>query len=139
MILHRLKDIIRASISEQYDRLKDVADFDFEDWKRYDDDYEKTKQQYEQTSREYEQYQQQSNSSNSHNTSQTGNKEADYYQVLEVPYGASFDQIKKSYRRLMKMYHPDLFHGDKEKHEVAMEISRKLNEAYVYFEQKHGK
>jgi len=39
----------------------------------------------------------------------------------------------------MKMYHPDLFRNDEEKHQTALEISRQLNEAYVHFEKKFGK
>jgi curved DNA-binding protein CbpA len=31
----------------------------------------------------------------------------DYYTILELPPSASFDEIKKSYRRLAHIYHPD--------------------------------
>lgn len=31
----------------------------------------------------------------------------DYYQILEIPKSASQDDIKKSYRKLAKKYHPD--------------------------------
>ncbi len=129
MILNRLKDIIRASVNEQIDRLRDT-DFDFEEWKRYNDEYEKAR-------KEQQQYEQQYRSTHQ-NTSQN-TQELKYYQILEVPPGASFEQIKKSYRKLMKMYHPDLFRNDADKHETALEISRQLNEAYVYFEKKFGK
>ena len=30
-----------------------------------------------------------------------------YYTILECPIGASFDAIKKSYKKLVKIYHPD--------------------------------
>ncbi len=35
-------------------------------------------------------------------------KYKDYYEVLEVPRTASADEIKKSYRRLARKYHPDV-------------------------------
>ena len=38
----------------------------------------------------------------------------DYYEVLGLQKGASDDEIKKSYRKLAKQYHPDLHPGDKE-------------------------
>ncbi|HNZ87953.1 MAG TPA: DnaJ domain-containing protein, partial [Methanofastidiosum sp.] len=37
----------------------------------------------------------------------------DYYEVLEINKNATDDEIKKSYRRLAKKYHPDLNKGDK--------------------------
>ena len=49
----------------------------------------------------------------------------DYYKILELSPGCSIDDIKKSYRRLAKMYHPDL---NKSKH--AHELFIEINEAY---------
>ena len=50
----------------------------------------------------------------------------DYYEVLGLSKGASDDEIKKSYRKLAKQYHPDLHPGDKE----CEERFKELNEAY---------
>ncbi len=50
----------------------------------------------------------------------------DYYKILEVDKDASQDEIKKSYRRLAKNYHPDL-HPDDEK---AQDKFKEINEAY---------
>jgi curved DNA-binding protein CbpA len=48
----------------------------------------------------------------------------DYYAMLEVSKNASFEQIKRSYRRLVRLYHPDV---NKQAHEDRI---RQLNEAY---------
>ncbi len=50
----------------------------------------------------------------------------DYYEVLGLTKGASDDEIKKSFRKLAKKYHPDLNPGDKE----AERNFKEVNEAY---------
>jgi len=50
----------------------------------------------------------------------------DYYEVLGLQKGASEDEIKKSYRKLAKKYHPDLNPGDKE----AEVHFKEIGEAY---------
>ncbi len=51
----------------------------------------------------------------------------DYYKVLEVSRTASIKDIKKSYKQLVKKYHPDVFEGDKS---VAENKIKEINEAY---------
>jgi len=50
-----------------------------------------------------------------------------YYKVLEIPETSTEKEIKKSYKRLVKKYHPDVFDGDKE---TADKKIKELNEAY---------
>jgi DnaJ-domain-containing protein 1 len=59
----------------------------------------------------------------------------DLYAQLEVPYGADFDEVKKSFRRLMRKYHPDLHTGNPEKQKVATQLTMSLTQAYNELEQ----
>src|SRR5215471_3914087 len=49
----------------------------------------------------------------------------DYYVILEVPPTATVAEIKRSYRRLVRKYHPDLNQQALDKH------IKLLNEAYA--------
>jgi molecular chaperone DnaJ len=53
--------------------------------------------------------------------------EKDYYKTLEVTKGASADEIKKSYRKLARKYHPDANKGDSKSEERFKEISEAYN------------
>lgn len=51
-----------------------------------------------------------------------------YYEILKIPRTASKQQIKSSYKKLVKQYHPDLYVGDKN---FAEQKIKEINEAYA--------
>ena len=50
-------------------------------------------------------------------------EERDLYADLDVPRGASDDEIKKAYRKLARQHHPDVNPGDKKAEERFKELS----------------
>ncbi len=52
------------------------------------------------------------------------------YANLEVSPGASFEQVKRSYKKMLRRYHPDRHSMDPEKLKLATEITTKINESY---------
>ena len=56
------------------------------------------------------------------------------YAALEVPAGSDFETVKKSYRRLMRKYHPDLHGGAPEKYRAATDLTQRLTQAYKTLE-----
>jgi DnaJ-class molecular chaperone len=50
----------------------------------------------------------------------------DYYETLEVPRGATEEEIRKAYRKLARKHHPDVNRSDK----AAEEKFKEINEAY---------
>lgn len=48
---------------------------------------------------------------------------ADCYRVLGLQSGASFDEIKDSYRRLARQYHPDMSPGNRQAQERFIEVT----------------
>jgi hypothetical protein len=52
------------------------------------------------------------------------------YAILEVPFGAPFEQVRRSYKKMLRRYHPDRHSSDPEKLKLATEITTKINESY---------
>ncbi|MCA9520040.1 MAG: DnaJ domain-containing protein [Myxococcales bacterium] len=57
---------------------------------------------------------------------------AKHYANLELPLGASKDEVKTSWRKLMRKYHPDMHNTDPEKHRIATELTQRLTESYRF-------
>lgn len=51
-----------------------------------------------------------------------------YYDILKVSKTASQQEIRTSYKKLIKKYHPDIYKGN---HEYAEKITKELNDAYT--------
>ncbi len=52
------------------------------------------------------------------------------YANLEVPFGASIEEVRRSYKSLILKYHPDKHAGNPEKQRVALEITKKINASF---------
>lgn len=52
-----------------------------------------------------------------------------YYANLELPVGATADEVKSAYRRLIRRYHPDR-HREPSAQRAAAELARELRNAY---------
>src|SRR5262245_34519954 len=57
----------------------------------------------------------------------------DYYEVLGVPRSATVEEIKRSYRKLARQYHPDRNPGDKQ----AAEKFKEIQDAYEVLSDKN--
>jgi DnaJ-class molecular chaperone len=56
----------------------------------------------------------------------------DYYQILEIPYESTPDQIKNAYRRLVRKYHPDMNKElDKEEAEEKFKLVQEAYETLI--------
>ncbi len=55
---------------------------------------------------------------------------AQYYAILELPYGASADEVRAARRLLLGACHPDRFPHDPDRALTAYALVQKLNEAH---------
>lgn len=71
-------------------------------------------------------------------TAKIGEKNmSDPYSVLGVSSGASDEEIKKTYRELVRKYHPDNYH-DNPLADLAQEKMKEVNEAYDSIQKMRG-
>jgi hypothetical protein len=150
MFTERLWDLIKAYINEAVDTALEERGYtkQSEQEKTYQSQQKRHKTAFDEFQENYEKYKKYQQQSNYHQKSyqqsyksntQQGSDEEKYYKWLELPLGSSFEEIKKSYKLLMKKYHPDNFHNNETKRQTAEKLSQKLNEAYQYFEKKYNK
>lgn len=148
MFTERLWDLIKAYINEAIDAALEERGYTKRQesehqaqQKRYKSAFDEFEENYEKYKKYQEKinYQQYSYQNSYKNNSQQDNEAHKYYKWLELPYGSSFEEIKKAYKNLMKKYHPDNFHNNETKRQTAEKLSQKLNEAYQYFEKKYNK
>ncbi len=55
---------------------------------------------------------------------------ARYYANLEIPYGSDLRTVKKSWKLMLKKYHPDLHSRDTKKQQTATRLTQGLTTAY---------
>jgi DnaJ-domain-containing protein 1 len=55
---------------------------------------------------------------------------ASYYAHLEVAYGADLETVTRSWKRLLRKYHPDMYSNDPEKQAIANRLVQELNHSY---------
>jgi len=68
------------------------------------------------------------------------NKENEYIKLLNLNKDFTYNDVKKSYRCLIKKYHPDKLNHLTELEKIYFEnISKNINEAYSYFKKKYKK
>ncbi len=58
------------------------------------------------------------------------------YAALEVSPGSDFETVRRSYRALMRKYHPDHHTESPEKQKAANDVAQGLTQAYKLLEQK---
>jgi len=146
MLFDRFKNIVKANLNSQFEKL---SENDYNVWKTYFEEKERESTHYsdEQIRRDAEAWERQFRQEQEQRyydpqaeaRKNEQKKEAQYYKDLELSPGVSFDEVKKAYRRMVKLYHPDLYQHDPKKQEIAKEVTRKINEAYNYLETKLNK
>jgi hypothetical protein len=146
----RLGRVLRSIFSEDEDRIHDdpssrrgFVDPDMDEAYEELDEFLKTGKNTEHGDRQRQHSYSRSTGSNS---GKRQGEELDLmkdYKTLEVPFGAPFEEVKKSYKRLLRQYHPDKHAHDPEKLKTATEITQRINVAFAHIEtyenKRHGK
>ncbi len=114
-VFSRMYDILKSNISDRFGR-DEQDDFDLYDFLKQE---------------------RQPNAPRNGRKQQNRDPElAKFYANLETPYGSDLATVRKSYKRLMRKYHPDLHSKDPRKTQIANEIVQGLNQAYSELEKR---
>ena len=104
-------------------------------WEKYKR-YQKYKEKFNESN--YNQYDKKNHNEYKYNYKNNQNPEKDklaqYYANLELPNGASLEEVKSSWKRLLKKYHPDRHNNNENDRKTATILTQKLNEAYFALE-----
>ena len=111
-LFSRIAGIIRANLNFR----RDDVDID-------DSVYEEIRD----SQREYQRQKQQRNDAIHH---RNDDPLAKHYANLEVPYGSDLETVTKSWKALLRKYHPDIHSGDPEKQKIANQLVQELNQSY---------
>lgn len=57
---------------------------------------------------------------------------ADAYRLLDLPFGASLEDVSRRRKAYLKRCHPDRFHDNPERQAEATELTQQLNAAYAH-------
>jgi DnaJ-domain-containing protein 1 len=140
-IFDRLTNLFRTFFDEDpfnshtYEKTRDrYYDPDMQEaWEELDDFLNEGKTEREHTYRHKQSYQEQVDP-------EIEALKKDYIN-LEVKFKAPFEEVKKSYKRLLRKYHPDRFANNPNKLKIATEITKKINRSYQNikeYEKKRG-
>ena len=61
------------------------------------------------------------------------------FETLGLPYGTPFEEVRKTYRRLMREYHPDRHSDSPEAERIATEKTQELTAAYELIQQHYAR
>jgi len=61
------------------------------------------------------------------------------FDIFELPYSASFDDVKKKYRILLRLFHPDKHSSDNILRDYAEEKTKEINNAFNILKLRHFK
>lgn len=137
-IFKRLGNLFRSYLQDDDDT--DDSDYDFsEKTSSYDADYKSAWDELNNFMNEEKEEagnnQSRSTNTGSYSQGNTGSSVPGELSVdfknLEVPFGASMDEVKKAYKKFLIKYHPDRHASNPEKLKEATEITQRISHSFL--------